>query len=291
MSRLIASDNALRALLLLSQHTGGMRTSEVADALEISYTGAEKALDILVADGLADSSERRFTLAVLPRAQEAVRFALAFLPKDVTLASLARGNEAVEFASTDDHGALVVFRRFSEPAAEGRMREALATLRHLAPDTRVELVRKEDLRKQLLSDLAPRRRAAGMRILAGTVDRTFPDRTRHGDFDARSLGRLSDAIATPSARRLRALARKYGLRRILAFGSATRADFRPDSDIDLLVEPVPGHRLGLDERVSLTADAERLFGRDVDLLTAPVRRASLAQRISRDGVVLYDAAR
>ena len=206
-------------------------------------------------------------------------------------ASLARGNEAVEFASTDDHGALVVFRRFSEPAAEGRVREAVATLRHLAPDTKVEFVRKEDLRKQLLSDLAPRRRAVGMRILAGTVDRTFPDRTRHGDFDARSLGHLSDAIAAPSIRRLRALARKYGLRRILAFGSATRADFRPDSDIDLLVEPVPGHRLGLDERVGLTADAERLFGRDVDLLTAPVRRASLAQRISHDGVVLYDAAR
>jgi hypothetical protein len=54
---------------------------------------------------------------------------------------------------------------------------------------------------------------------------------------------------------------------------------------------VPGHHLGLDERVSLMADVERLFGRDVDLLTAPVRRASLAQRISRDGVVLYDTAR
>ncbi len=291
MSRLIASDNALRTLLLLSQHAGGMRTSEVAHALGISYTGAEKALDILVADGLAGSSERRYALDASPRAQEAVRFALAFLPTDVALASLARGNEAVEFAGTDDAGALVVFRRFSEPAAEGRMREAVATLQHLAPDTRVEFVRKEDLREQLLTDIAPRRRAAGMRLLAGTVDRTFPDRTRHGDFEAPSLGRLNEAIGVPSVRRLRALAREYGLRRILAFGSATRADFRPDSDIDLLVEPVPGHHLGLDERVGLMADAERLFGRDVDLVTAPVRRASLAQRISRGGVVLYDAAR
>lgn len=291
MSRLIASDNALRALLLLSQHGGGLRTSEVADALEISYTGAEKALEILVADGLADVSERRYGFAASPRAQEATRFAIAFLPTDVTLAALARGNEAVEFASTDDRGALVVFRRFSEPAAEGRMREAMATLRHLAPGTNVEFVSKDDLREQLLDDLAPRRRAAGMRILAGTVDRTFPDRTRHGDFEAHSLGHLNEAIAAPSARRLRALAREYGLRRILAFGSATRADFRPDSDIDLLVEPVPGRHLGLDDRVSLMAESERLFGRDVDLLIAPVRRASLAQRISRDGVVLYDAAR
>ena len=291
MSRLVASDNALRALLLLSQRGGGMRTSEVAAALETSYTGAEKAIDILVADGLAEASGRRYALAPAPRAREAVRFALAFLPAEVTLGALARGNEAVEFAGMDDQESLVVFRRFSEPEAEGRMREAVATLQQVEPDTRVEFMRKEDVREQLLSDLRPRRRAAGMRVLAGSVDRTFPDRTRHGDFEARPLGRLNEAVAAPSSRRLRELAREYRLSRILAFGSATRADFRPDSDIDLLVEPVPGRKLGLNERVGLMADAERLFGRDVDVLMAPVRRASLAQRISRDGVVLYDAAR
>ena len=97
MSRLVSSDNALRALLLLSQRGGGMRTSEVAAALEISYTGAEKAIDILVADGLAEASGRRYALAPAPRAREAVRFALAFLPAEVTLGALARGNEAVEF--------------------------------------------------------------------------------------------------------------------------------------------------------------------------------------------------
>ena len=171
------------------------------------------------------------------------------------------------------------------------MLEAVATLQQVQPDTRVDFMRKEDVREQLLSDLRPRRRAAGMRVLAGSVDRTFPDRTRHGDFEARPLGRLNEAVAAPSSRRLRELAREYRLSRILAFGSATRADFRPDSDIDLLVEPVPGRKLGLNERVGLMADAERLFGRDVDVLMAPVRRASLAQRISRDGVVLYDAAR
>ncbi len=291
MSRLVASDNALRALLLLAQSAGGLRTSEVADALEISYTGASKALEILIADGLAAVSERRHSFVASPRAEEAVRFAIAFLPTDATLAALARGNEAVEFAATDDQGAIVVFRRFSEPAAEGLMRRAVETLRRFPPETRVEFIRKEALRERLLSDVTPRRRAQRMRVLAGTVDVTFPDRTRHGDVEAPSLGHLNEAIAAPSARRLRRLARAYGLRRILAFGSATRADFRPDSDIDLLVEPKPGHHLGLDERVDLMADVERLFGRDIDLLVAPVRRPSLAQRIGRDGVVLYDAAR
>ncbi|MEX1171431.1 MAG: nucleotidyltransferase domain-containing protein, partial [Chloroflexota bacterium] len=292
MSRLVASENALRTLVILSQRAGGddgLRISEVADALEISYTGAQKAIDILVADGLADASSHRHAVGAGPRAQEAVRFALSRLPADVALAALARGNEAVEFAGTDDRGSIIVFRRFSEPGAEARIRAAVATLQEFSPSTRVEFVRKENLRRRLVSDLAPRRRAAGMRVLAGSVDRSFPDRTRHGDFDARPLGRLNDAIAAPAARRLRALAREYGLRRITAFGSATRSDFREDSDIDLLVEAAAGRELGLAERVGLIGDAERLFGRDVDLLIAPVRRISLAERTRRDGVVLYDA--
>jgi hypothetical protein len=289
MSRLVASDNALRALLLLWQHQGGMRTSEVAKALGSSYTGAEKALDILVAEGLVSVTERRAAFAATPRALAAVRFALALLPPDAALAALAHGNEAVEFAAADDAGMLVVFRRFSEPEAEARFREAAAVLRGLTPGLMIEFESKEDLRDQLLGDLTPRLRAQGMRVLAGAIDRTFPDRTRRGDFGARPLGRLHENVAAPSVRRLRALAHQYGLRRIIVFGSATRTDFRPDSDVDLLVEPSPGHRLGLSERVGLMADAARLFGRDVDVLTAPVRRAALAQRISRDSVVVYDA--
>lgn len=291
VTRLIASEPALRALLFLSQRAGGRRASEVADAIGVSYTGAEKALDILVADGLADRSGRRYVLADSLRAREAIRFAFAFLPSETALAALSRGNEAVEFAGVDARGALIVLRRFAEPASEGRLREAVASLLQLSPGIGIEFVTKEELREQLLDDLAPRSRATGMRILTGDVDRSFPDRTRRGDLDARPLGRLNEGLRAPSGRRLRALAREYGLRRILAFGSATRADFRPDSDLDLLVEPGPGGQLGLSERVSLNADAERLFGRDVDLLLAPVRRSSLAERIDRDGVVLYDAPR
>ncbi|OGO57419.1 MAG: hypothetical protein A2Z32_04110 [Chloroflexi bacterium RBG_16_69_14] len=291
MTRLIASDNALRALLLLSQSAGDLRTSDVADALQISYTGAETALGILIEDGLAVLSGRRYAFASSSRGHEAVRFALAFLPAVVALAALARGNDAVEFAGTDPDGVRVVFRRFAEPALEARMRDAVAILCGFAPEIRIDFASKADLREQLLVDLRPRQRAARMDVLVGTVDGTFPDRTRHGDLEARPLGRLHGAVAAPSARRLRALARKYRLRRILAFGSVTRADFRPDSDIDLLVEPASGGHLGLADRVGLIVDAERLFGRDVDITTTPVRRASLAQRIDREGVVLFDAAR
>jgi predicted nucleotidyltransferase len=69
-----------------------------------------------------------------------------------------------------------------------------------------------------------------------------------------------------------------------------RDDLRPDSDIDLFVEPKRGRRIGLLERVDVIADAERLFDRDVDLVAGPITRRALAERIDQDGVVLCDAA-
>lgn len=292
MSRLIASDNALRALLLLSQSRGGLRISEVAEALRVSHTGATKALEILVADGLASrSAERRYALAESVRAQQAFGFALAFLPAQLALEALVRGNPAVEFAGSDERGTLIVLRRFADPVAVARLRDAVLRLRAVVPQLAVEFAAKADVRETLLHDLGPRRRALSMRVLTGRVDRAFPDRSRGHDPAERPLGRLNPAIQVPSSRRLHNLARQYRLRRILAFGSATRTDFRRDSDIDLLVEPAAGQRLGLSDRAHLIADAESLFDRDIDLVTAPVRRTSLAEHIARDGVVLYDAAR
>jgi uncharacterized protein len=40
--------------------------------------------------------------------------------------------------------------------------------------------------------------------------------------------------------------RKYHIIRLAIFGSALRDDFRPDSDVDVLVEFQPGHVPGLD---------------------------------------------
>src|ERR1035437_10639360 len=194
VTRLIASEHSLRALLLLSQRGPSLRTSEGAKVLGISYTGAEKALDILVADGLVDRSERGYVPVDSLRTREAIRFAYAFLPVDAALAALTRGNEVVEFAGVDDRGALIVLRRFAEQAPEGRLREAVALLQGFSPSLDIQFVTKEDLRVQLLDDLSPRRRAAGMRVLAGDVDRSFPDRTRHGDFDSRPLGRLNEGV-------------------------------------------------------------------------------------------------
>jgi predicted nucleotidyltransferase/DNA-binding transcriptional ArsR family regulator len=290
MSRLVASEHGLRVLVALSQRPEGLRPTEVATILGIPFSSAERALGVLEDDGLVERHGRVLALRADSRARAAVRFALAMLEPVEALAVLACANPAVEFAGLDGQGAVVVIRRFAEPAHEALLRRALADLGAFHTTFLVELVDKSALRERLLDDQAPRDRARRMRVLAGSVDRSFPDRTRHGDEAAPPLRRLHDGVTVPSERRLRALARRHGIRRIVAFGSATRADFRPDSDLDLLVEPLPGRRFGLRERAALAADVETLFVRDVDLLAADEVRPPLAERIAREGVVLHGPA-
>jgi hypothetical protein len=290
VSRLIASELALRVLLALAQRPAGLRTAALAQILDAPFSSVERAGDVLLDDGLAERRDRRLALAPTPRAREAVRFALAIVEPLAAVAVLARANPAVEFAGADRDGVLLVTRRFAEPADEARLERSVADLRELQGGPAVEILAKSGLRERLLDDLAPRRRALEMRVLAGSVERSFPDRTRHGDETAAALGRLHDGLAVPSRRRLQAFARRHGLRRVVAFGSATRADFRPDSDVDLLVEPAPGRRLGLRERVALVADAEALFGRDVDLVAVGEVPPALGERIEREGVVVLGPA-
>lgn len=290
MSRLVASEHGLRALVALSQRPEGLRPAEVATILRIPFSSAERALRVLEHDGLVEHRDRRFAAFTDARAGAAVRFALAMVEPVEALAVLARANRAVEFAGTDEQGAVLVIRRFAEAADEALLQGALADLGAVHGGLRVELLDKSALRDRLLDDRTPRDRALRMRVLAGSADRSFPDRTRHGDENAPLLRRLHDGVAVPSDRRLRDLAHRHGLRRVVAFGSAIRADFRPDSDLDLLVEPIPGHRLGLRQRAALVADAETLFERDVDLVAAGEVRPELAERIRIEGVVLHGPA-
>ncbi len=60
--------------------------------------------------------------------------------------------------------------------------------------------------------------------------------------------------------------RRNRIKRLAVFGSALRDDFRPNSDLDLLVEFEPGARIGL-RFFSLERELSELFGRQVDLNT------------------------
>ncbi|HAT15897.1 MAG TPA: DNA polymerase subunit beta [Microcoleaceae bacterium UBA11344] len=64
------------------------------------------------------------------------------------------------------------------------------------------------------------------------------------------------------------------------FGSVLRDDFRPDSDVDVLVTYEPSHRLTLSNLLSMQEEIEHLFHRSVDLvekkqLENPDRRSNI----------------
>ena len=60
--------------------------------------------------------------------------------------------------------------------------------------------------------------------------------------------------------------RRNHIRRLAFFGSVLRGDFRPDSDIDILVEFEPGRVPGLGF-FALQDDLGQMLGRRVDLHT------------------------
>ena len=90
-------------------------------------------------------------------------------------------------------------------------------------------------------------------------------------------------------RDLKAFCRKRGIAKLSFFGSVTREDFRPDSDVDVKVEFEPGRVPGLGI-VDVRDDLAQLFGRPVDLLTSPVISNPIRRRsIERDLTVAYAA--
>ena len=89
-----------------------------------------------------------------------------------------------------------------------------------------------------------------------------------------------------SRERLADVCRRFGVRALSVFGSATRSDFRPDSDVDLLVEFDPENTPSLFRTVELKEELERLFGRQVDISTPeilrnPYRRATILRNLER----------
>lgn len=61
--------------------------------------------------------------------------------------------------------------------------------------------------------------------------------------------------------------KKWKVREFAVFGSALRSDFRPDSDVDIIVDFELGARISLFDLVSMTDELRVIFQRNVDLLT------------------------
>ena len=88
---------------------------------------------------------------------------------------------------------------------------------------------------------------------------------------------------------LAALCRQNHIRRLAVFGSALRPDFRPDSDVDLLVEFKPGRVPGF-SFFRIQEELSGLFGRQVDPETAGFLSPRFRQESIAEAVTVYDAA-
>jgi predicted nucleotidyltransferase len=77
---------------------------------------------------------------------------------------------------------------------------------------------------------------------------------------------MSNNIATYDQRQLAEICRRWSITEFNLFGSVLRDDFRPDSDIDVLVSFAPEAGWSLLDIVLLTEELEKVFGRKVDLV-------------------------
>lgn len=67
--------------------------------------------------------------------------------------------------------------------------------------------------------------------------------------------------------RLAAFCTRWHIREIDLFGSVLRSDFRPDSDVDILVTYEPDAKITLFDEARIEEELGALFGRSVDMIS------------------------
>lgn len=80
--------------------------------------------------------------------------------------------------------------------------------------------------------------------------------------------------------------RRNHIRKLSLFGSVVREDFRPDSDVDVLVEFEPGHVPGL-RFFAMQAELSQILGRSVDLNTPQWLSPRFRDDVQREQVAVY----
>jgi len=90
--------------------------------------------------------------------------------------------------------------------------------------------------------------------------------------------------------RIAEFCRRNHIRKLSLFGSVLRDDFRPDSDVDVLVEFERGAVVGLIRLAGMEIELSEMLGRKVDLNTAGFLSRHFRGRVLAEAEVQYDAA-
>ena len=89
--------------------------------------------------------------------------------------------------------------------------------------------------------------------------------------------------------RLADVCRRRHIRRLALFGSVLRDDFRPDSDVDVLVEFAPGKAPGL-AFLDIEQEISAILGRKADLSTPGVLSRYFRDQVLSEAIDVYVAA-
>jgi predicted nucleotidyltransferase len=85
------------------------------------------------------------------------------------------------------------------------------------------------------------------------------------------------------------LQEKYGLEAIGLFGSVSRGDDTPDSDVDVLYRFSDADCAGFELLYALKTHLEKLFGREVELVSMDYVDAAIRPYVMEDAI-LYDTS-
>ncbi len=80
--------------------------------------------------------------------------------------------------------------------------------------------------------------------------------------------------------------RKHHIQRMSVFGSVLTDEFRPDSDVDFLVEFEPDHVVGWNI-VSICDELERLVGREVDVANPKYLNRRIRKSVLESAELVY----
>jgi len=89
-------------------------------------------------------------------------------------------------------------------------------------------------------------------------------------------------------KKIAAFCKRWSITEFSVFGSVLREDFRPDSDIDVLITIDPGAQIGLLEMAQMQIELENMFKRSVDMVEKEGLRNPYRRReILRTAQVIY----
>lgn len=99
---------------------------------------------------------------------------------------------------------------------------------------------------------------------------------------------IAPGIEMPEAE-IADICRRHQVRELSVFGSAARGEMKPDSDIDFLVDFLPGARPGLLGVSAMMRELSALLGRRVDLAVKPALKPLIRAGVLADARLIYAA--